>query len=528
MANDERHGHHPNDGNDFEALLTFLQRTRGFLLEGYKRASLQRRITKRMQQVGIKSYAEYIDLLQVHPDEFSYLFNTILINVTSFFRDAPAWEYLTTTAIPTILAEKSHGEPIRVWSAGVATGQEAYSVAMLLAEALGDDEFLRRVKIYATDVDEEALNEARQATYSEREVEGIPPAFLEKYFERVGTRYVFRKDLRRAVIFGQHDLLQDPPISRIDLLLCRNTLMYFNAEAQTRVLGNLHYALNDNGFLFLGKSEMLITHTDLFAPADLKQRIFRKVVKGNHREVVPRLILPNHVDEPAASLAQQIRLREAAFDIGPVAQLAVDSSGLLSLANQQARAIFGLSSSDIGRPLQDLEVSYRPIELRSLIDQAYLEHRPMTVRDVERAISPEDIHHYDVQVTPLMANNGARLGVSITFVDVTRHKRLQDDLERSKHELEAAYEELQAANEELETTNEELQSTNEELETTNEELQSTNEELETMERGAPIHQRGAAGHQRRAAPAHRRPRRGERLPRIDPHQPPGGRGRPRS
>ena len=151
-------------------------------------------------------------------------------------------------------------QPLRVWSAGCASGEEAYTLAMVLAEMLGPTEFRDRVKIYATDVDEEALTQARQASYTEREVRGVPPELLERYFEPTGGRYVFRKDLRRSVIFGRNDLVQDAPISRIDLLVCRNTLMYFNAETQARILARFHFALADGGVLFLGKAEMLLSH----------------------------------------------------------------------------------------------------------------------------------------------------------------------------------------------------------------------------------------------------------------------------
>ena len=216
----------------FEALLEHLKACRGFDFTGYKRSSLMRRVDRRMGQLGITSYADYLDQLELHGDEFTTLFNTILINVTSFFRDAEAWEQLAREALPALLAAKPPTQPLRVWSAGCASGEEAYTLAMVLAELLGPAEFRDRVKIYATDVDEEALTYARQAGYTEREVRGIPPELLGRYFEYTGGRHVFRKDLRRSVIFGRNDLVQDAPISRIDLLVCRNTLMYFTAETR--------------------------------------------------------------------------------------------------------------------------------------------------------------------------------------------------------------------------------------------------------------------------------------------------------
>src|SRR5262249_37057875 len=195
------------------------------------------RVQRRLQMVHIDGFADYLDYLEVHPEEFRSLFNIILINVTAFFRDPAAWEYLGEEIIPRIIADRKPDGPIGVWTAGCASGEEAYSLAILLAEALGTDQFKQRVKIYATDVDEEALNQGRQATYRARDVQGaVPESFLQRYFEQQGERFVFNKELRRAVIFGRHDLIQDAPISRVNLLVCRNCLMYFNAEAQGRVL----------------------------------------------------------------------------------------------------------------------------------------------------------------------------------------------------------------------------------------------------------------------------------------------------
>jgi two-component system CheB/CheR fusion protein len=249
----------------FEALLVYLKEARGFDFTGYKRSSLMRRVGRRMAQVGVPDYADYLDYLQVHPEEFTALFNTILINVTGFFRDAEAWDCLRTEVLPEVIAGKDRDTPVRLWSAGCASGEEAYTLAMVVAETLGMDEFRRRVKIYATDVDEDGLNQARHAAYPERDIHGLAPELLERYFETVGNRYTFRKDLRRSVIFGRNDLVQDAPISRIDLLVCRNTLMYFNAETQARILSRFHFALAPAGVLFLGKAEMLLSHTNLFS-----------------------------------------------------------------------------------------------------------------------------------------------------------------------------------------------------------------------------------------------------------------------
>jgi two-component system CheB/CheR fusion protein len=462
---------------DLTPLLDYLRAARGFDFHGYKSTSLARRIQKRMAALGIESYGAYQDYLEVHQDEFPILFNTILINVTACFRDPEAWEVIRTAVVPQILADKAHGEPIRAWSAGCASGEEAYTIAIVLAEVMGLDEFRDRVKIYATDADEDALTAARHATYTARQVQGVPADLLEKYFERIDGAFVFRKDLRRQVIFGRHDLINDAPISRIDLLVCRNTLMYFNAETQARILMRFHFALNSGGFLFLGRAETLMTHGQTFAPVDLKRRISRKIARGTGRD---RGLPAGAGAAEGDRLPPSTRIRDAALDASPVAQLVLDPVGQVIFINDRARLLFHLRSADVGRPLQDLQLSYRPVELRSVIEQAESERRPVTVKEIEWRSPAGEARWLDLHIAPLTDALGGLLGMSVTFTDVTAYRRLQQELEQSHQEIETAYEELQSTNEELETTNEELQSTVEELETTNEELQSTNEELETM------------------------------------------------
>jgi two-component system, chemotaxis family, CheB/CheR fusion protein len=462
---------------DLEHLLTHLKETRGFDFTAYKRTTLTRRIEKRMSEVGVDSYTAYRDDLEVRPDEFTQLFNAILINVTSFFRDAEAFEHLRTSVIPKVI-DNSNGD-IRIWSAGCASGQEAYSVAVLFAEAMGKEVFRDRVKIYATDVDEEELTAARTASYSDSDVEGLSTELRDRYFEHVGGRWMFAKDLRRSVIFGRHDLLSDAPISRVDLLLCRNTLMYFHREAQGKIVERFHYALRDGGFLVLGKAEMLVNFASMFAPLDPKQRVFVKLRGETGAE---RMLggYANRDDRTPPEATLSARLREVSFDQDPTAQFVVDVKGHLLMINARARELFGLTPRDVGRPLQDLEVSYRPVDLRSCIDEAHARRQIVMLREVGWPTAAADVRYFNVQVTPILDAGDSPLGSKVIFVDVTRQRELQDELQHSRQELETAYEELQSTNEELETTNEELQSTVEELETTNEELQSTNEELETM------------------------------------------------
>jgi two-component system CheB/CheR fusion protein len=255
--------------------------------------------------------------------------------------------------------------------------------------------------------------------------------------------------------------------------------MYFNREAQDRVLARFHFALREHGWLFLGNAEMLLTRRNLFTPIDARSRIFQKVTKHSLEERVA-LMDQTRADPGGEPTPLRPQLRDLVFDASPVPQIVVSRGGTIVLINATARQQFGLARQDEGRPLHELEISYRPVELRSLLDQLFVEGRPVSVHGVERHVSESRSQYHDVKLTPITDLRGSVIAATIVFVDVTHDHELRTELEHSRRDLELAYEELQSANEELETTNEELQSTIEELETTNEELQSTNEELETM------------------------------------------------
>ncbi|MDF2978906.1 MAG: chemotaxis protein CheR [Actinomycetospora sp.] len=501
------------DGDDpaqdaaFETLLQFIKESRGFDFTGYKRSSIRRRVARRMQMVGAAGHADYLDLLQVDQDEFTHLFNTVLINVTGFLRDPEAWRELQEQIVPQLLAAKERGEAIRVWSAGCASGEEAYGLAMVFAEALGAEEFRQRVKVYATDVDEDALATARQASYGERELEAVPAEWRERYFERVADRYVFRSDLRRSVIFGRNDLVQDAPIGRLDLLVCRNTLMYLNAETQARVLRRFHFALNPTGVMFLGKAEMLLSHGRLFLPVDIKRRFFRKADQVNQADRLAALTQRG----PYAESRRDVALEDETLLMSPLATIVVTADDIVTKANQRAEAQLGVSTREIGRRFTELEVCHRITGLRSSYEDVRRHHTVMWQHEAEFVRSGSETLVFDVQLVPLDAHSDDGVSVAMFFTDVTRYRRMTAELQSAHRQVETAYEELQSTVEELETTNEELQSTVEELETTNEELH---------------HQRRAPVDERRDARALAGARPGQRLPRVGPGQPAdrGGRG----
>ena len=473
----------PGIGDDedrgLEDLLIFIRDARGFDFTGYKRSSLARRVRKRMQEAGVADYVDYQDKLESSAEEFGHLFNTILINVTGFFRDTETWTFLQRELMPELLADAEDGREIRIWSAGCASGEEAYSLAIAFAEALGIEETAKRVKIYGTDVDDEALHDARAGLYPAKTLDALPGEMREKYFEQNGTHFAFRPDLRRRVIFGRHDLTRDAPISRLDLLVCRNTLMYFNVETQAQVIDRFHFALREGGYLFLGKAEMLLSDGERFEVVSMRQRIFRRrpgVAVPRYQTVPVRFDMAGGPEVREVSRKRQ--LRDLALDSAPFAAIGIDAEGIVALVNSQMRTLFGMSSRDIGRPFHDLEISYRPVELRSLIERAHAEHRVIRLNSVERRLGGDDTQYLDIHIHPLLGGDGLSAGVMLIFVDATLNTRLQLEVKRNREELDTAHEELQSTNEELETTNEELQSGNEELETMNEEMRLRTAELD--------------------------------------------------
>jgi two-component system, chemotaxis family, CheB/CheR fusion protein len=468
------------EGDDLGVLLDFLLRERHFDFGGYKRTSLARRIERRVHAVKVSSFSNYVDYLKAHPGEFRRLFNAILISSTGFFRDAPAWDILLRTVVPERLAAKAPGDPIRVWSAGCATGEEAYTWAMVLAEVLGREQFRRRVRIYGTDIDQEALTHARVASYDARRMLDVPPDYVTKYFHPRGSQFVFDPQLRSAVVLGPHDLLRDAPMSRMDFVSCRNTLMYFNSEKQAKVLLDLHFALSEGGVLFTGKAEVVLAHAAQFESIDVKRRLSRKVSTQGHADPDPKS--PGEstlVPEASVSIASvasvafasrgHVRaLHASAFDSAPLPMVVVDGAGLLIMANERAQAMFGIGPSVIGRPLRELELAGDPTALHALVNQSYTEHRSITIKD-RRRTAPIGTF-FDVHVLPLGDSGGSPLGVAIGFVDVTSHHSSEKELREARGNLERARDELLSTREELERTNADLRSMAQELAAASEEV----------------------------------------------------------
>ena len=456
-------------------LVRELAEERGVDFRGYKPASLERRIRRRMQQLDIESFQEYGDFIRRKPSETTELLNTVLINVTRFFRDPQAWEVLREEVLPVLFKGRGPGSSFRVWCAGCASGEEPYSVAILLAELLGAKLKEYEIKIYGTDHDENALSIARRAEYSPEAARGVSPEIKAKYFAGENTVRVVR-EVRRMVIFGRSNLLSDAPISHVDLLICRNVLIYFDAVAQAHILSRFKYALNEGGILFLGKAESQLKGESEFIPVDAKWRIFQRR-SGNANGEWPAAV-KNNMASDAKQESQQQALNTLKLYSDTL--LATLESGILIMdpedtvvsQNEKVQKLFDLNSKMVGQKLQNTELWQRCAELREHLSESR-SSPPKTVR-FDCHPSPNIV--VTMTVKPVTNEAGGTLmGTLLHMENVTPRVSLQSTVE----ELETTAEELQSTNEELETTNEELQSTNEELETTNEELQSTNEELET-------------------------------------------------
>ncbi len=447
----------------------------------YKEGSLLRRIRRRMAQVRIDRVDDYITFLDRHPGEHTALLNVILINVTRFFRDVEAWDVLRDRVLPVLLEHATSTRSLRIWSAGCSSGEEPCSIAMLVADALGDDRDAYDVKIYGTDVDEDALATARTGLYRLEQIRDVPRDVAERYFYSDGQAFRIRRDLRKWCIFGRHDLTQDAPLSHMDLLVCRNVLIYFDTELQGRLLPRFHYATRNDGFLFLGRSESLLSRSRHFVPIDFKWRLFQRVSSGGEDLPQPsafaareRLLRQVAQDEPA-----QLPTR-AILESLTSAVIVIDADETIVAWNAAAEALFEIPAlSALGKKFRDLDVSYRIEGLRAHVEEVRSGHGRSQLPDIVFSRRSGDMTHVNLAIAALVDDRRRPTGVLIVGEDISEYGRLREELDRQAEQSATANEELQSTNEELETTNEELQSTNEELETTNEELQSTNEELET-------------------------------------------------
>lgn len=496
-----------NEQFDFNKIIKYLKKELGADFTQYKTSTIQRRVERRLAALQISTLAQYYAYIQEHPAELAVMSQNMLVSVTSFFRDSEAFEAITKV-LEEMIFEKKTGEDLRIWSAGCATGEEPYSLAFIINDILERSGKILSVKIFATDLDNEALAQARSGQYSHDDVKGLSKRVIEKYFDHKESGYEVRKIVRDSIVFARQDLIQNPPFVKLDFISCRNVLIYFDASLQSRVFDIFHYALKSNGYLFLGKSESV--NNNLFEAVDRKEKIFRRVnaisklaysgrytVGSNYQatyakkksfeasaaEKAPLLIL-KQFGLSGVIIDEDFSILHFIGDVSPYISLPAGHADfrLTNILNKNASVEFSILAKKAQK--ENTVVRSRPYHIEANPDKSFMfsiqtlpkedeDSRHLLLVSFEpwkTTISEEKIVHDDTATPQTKRLVELEHEVALT----------KENLQTVIEELEISNEELQSLNEELSSTNEELQASNEELETTNEELQSTNEELMTL------------------------------------------------
>ena len=463
---------------------------------GYKQNTFLRRVQRRMHVVQIDEITSYVDFLRADKDEVQHLFNDLLIGVTEFFRDKREFEVLETQVVPKIFENKGAGQQVRVWILGCATGEEAYSIGILLREHMATLDGTPQVQIFATDIDGRALATARVGRYRTNIEDNVSAERLARWFVREGDTYCVVKELREMCIFSQHNVIKDAPFSKLDLVSCRNLLIYLNADLQNRVIPLFHFALLPDRFLFLGNSENVTRHPKFFAPVDRRARIFKKLETGTR--LPPEFPITSSAGRAAVELPPtravgpdvglERRAQRIAERYAPAYVIVDENFQILHFSGRTGRYIepaAGAATLDLlGLVHRDLR-----LELRTALGRAIETNEAANAEQVQLGLNGHRVL-VDITVEPVLDGPAGPRNFVVLFkdgpvrlvenVDPNSSPLVRTEhVERLESELRATRERLQATIEELESTNEELKSSNEEYQSLNEELQSANEELET-------------------------------------------------
>ena len=477
----------------------------------YKKSTILRRIERRMGLHGISDFSEYGKLLRWNADEIGQLNKDLLINVTSFFRDAEAFEELRRMVIAPLVQSKQTEDKLRVWVPGCSSGEEAYSLAMLLSEEMEATRKQCAVQILSTDIDEEALQLARSGIYPESIAADVGSDRLSKFFERKDSGYKVIDSLRNSVIFAVQNFITDPPFSRMDIVSCRNLMIYIDADTQAKLIPLFNYALSPGGYLFLGKSEGIGGRQDLFDMVSKKNRLYRRITPARPI-ILDSPILPGkkraaYIDVPAGrnlpATAYPDSIRHALLNHFAASVVLVDRKGQILQFHGQTSKYLNLPTGEPSLNLLDIAKEGLSLKLRSAMHRAASEGKAVVLENV-RITQDESSSFVRVTVKPILPRSDAEPLLAAIFEDIPRPvtvqieavqdggsetavMQLEDELRASRQALQSTIEDLQTSNEEMRvsneevvSTNEELQSTNEELETSKEELQSVNEELITV------------------------------------------------
>ena len=489
------------DTQRFNRLMLEVRRATKIDFSGYKGSTLWRRVRRRMATNRVVTLEDYLAHTVEHPEELESLAKDILISVTSFFRDPEAFSRLHSH-LRGIIEDKAPGADVRVWVPGCATGEEAYTIGIILAELLGEGLRNLNIQIFATDIDVEALNLARRATFPSAALGELPPEMVARYFQPVGDQYEIVKEVRDLVVFARQDLVLDPPFLRLDLISCRNLLIYFSNELQAKVLSVMSYALADQGLLFLGRSENISQQEALFEVVDAKARVFRPRGRGRRIHVAKALnqrltaIAGRALAEPKVTVnALFSQLSQQAY-VPPSVLL----DGRLYVMHSYGDLSAFVSLPEGAPQLEFPNMLHKDLrtELLTLVHYSRTKRKPARGRQrrvapganglVRLAVHPYHPHESDemflvsFEPAPAPRRAGPRSGSASPAERVLEDELIatKEHLQTVIEELETSNEEMQALNEEVQAANEELQASNEELEASNEELQASNEELVTV------------------------------------------------
>lgn len=494
---------------ELNAVLKLLYAATGHDFSHYKKGTIGRRIARRMLQQQLCHVDDYLDYLGAHPDEARALFKDLLINVTSFFRDPEAFAVLGQQILPQLLADKPAGYVLRIWVAGCASGEEAYSIAIQVREFMDQTQQAFKVQIYGTDLDEESIAVARAGFYPPNVAADLTPQRLQRFFVGEDAGYRVRKEIREMLVFAVQNVLRDPPFTRLDLISCRNVMIYLEPEAQERLIPSLHYALRPQGVLFLSPAESLDSHAKLFAPVNRKWRFYRAIGTAAPTRAWRTAGLPlpgaspGNQDDDLPSKARQGSLadltRRALLQSFAPASVVTDATGNIVFVHGDTGRFLRPAPGRATLNVVDMALDGLQPELRSALDSASGQGVTTNERQVPVRISG-DLRTVRLSVRPLASPDASQQLVLVSFQDVAasaasapaaaaldktspalrRVEELERDLAQTWENLQATIERQQVTNEELMSTNEELQSTNEELQSTVEELETSKEELQSI------------------------------------------------
>jgi len=503
------------DQSALEKVLILLRARTGHDFSMYKKNTVYRRIDRRMGIHKIDRIASYVRYLQENPQEVELLFRELLIGVTSFFRDPAAWEHLQGEAIPPLLAARQSGRALRAWSVGCSTGEEAYSLAIAFREALEQIKPKENydLQIFATDLDRDAIEKARQGHYPANIAADVSPARLRRFFIKEENGYRIAKEIREMVTFATQNVIMDPPFTKLDILICRNLLIYLAPELQKELVPLFHYSLNLDGVLFLGNAETIGAFTDLFAPLNIKSRLFQRresilraaplAFPASLVPALPGVSKESTMLKPAPnlqSLADQLLLQH----FSPPAVLVNDKGDILYINGRTGKYLEPAAGKANWNIFAMAREGLR-FDLGSAFQKALRQKGAITVKSLKVGTNG-GMQTVDITVQAIEEPEALRGMVMIVFIDVAtplqkkapargKHgsagsardlemdqelQQFREELQTTREEMQSSQEELKSTNEELQSTNEELQSTNEELTTSREEMQSLNEELQTV------------------------------------------------